>query len=314
MKSIVIRYPLDLNESFGVFKEVGKFFPCPWHYHPEYELVLVVKSTGRRMVGDHIGLFRENDLVLMGSMLPHVWVNDPKYLRGEADHDAEAIVIHFREDFLGDKFFDVPEMELFRNFLRKSDRGMAIRGKAKEKIVALMKNMIAMNGLQRLVALMTIFDILSTTSEYELLASPGFVSHIHNEKSDRLGKVIEHIMQHLDEDITLPKAASMANMGLTTFCNFFKKYYRISFVEYLNTIRVGYACKLFTEKDYTIAEVAYSCGFNTLANFNRQFKKYKGLTPSEYRQRLNIESGVASRNVLQSSQYDNSWMQKYQFA
>ncbi|MEO8820684.1 MAG: AraC family transcriptional regulator, partial [Ginsengibacter sp.] len=101
--------------------------------------------------------------------------------------------------------------------------------------------------------------------------------------SDRLNKVIDYILQNFDQDITLPKVASAANMGLTTFCNFFKDNYRITFVEYLNTVRIGHACKLLTEKDQNVVEIAYECGYNSLANFNRQFKKYKQMTPTEYR-------------------------------
>jgi AraC-like DNA-binding protein len=288
MKSIELRLPRDFDKSFVVFKETGRFFPCPWHYHPEYELVLVLKSSGRRMVGDHIGYFKEGDLVFMGSMLPHVWVNDPIYLNGKAAHLADAVVIHFKEDFLGKHFFDIPEMETMKRLLDLSKRGMAITGKTREKMNLIMKRMIPMNGIQRLASLMSIFDILSSTSEYELLASPDFANNPDKKESNRLGEVMEYIMRNFDEDISLPKAASMANMGLTTFCNFFKENYRVTFVEYLNLIRVGHACKLLSLNDQTIAEIAYSCGFSTLANFNRQFKKYKGMTPSDYREKLNI--------------------------
>ena len=85
MKSIELRLPKDFDKSFTVFKEVGKSFPCPWHYHPEYEIVLVLKSNGRRMVGDNIGKFDAGDLVCMGPFLPHVWVNDPKFINGQVD-------------------------------------------------------------------------------------------------------------------------------------------------------------------------------------------------------------------------------------
>lgn len=288
MKSIELRLPRDFDKSFVVFKETGRFFPCPWHYHPEYELVLVLKSSGRRMVGDHIGYFKEGDLVFMGSMLPHVWVNDPIYLNGKAAHLADAVVIHFKEDFLGKHFFDIPEMETMKRLLELSKRGMAITGKTREKMNLIMKRMMPMNGIQRLASLMSIFDILSSASEYELLASPDFANNPDKKESNRLGEVMEYIMRNFDEDISLPKAASMANMGLTTFCNFFKENYRVTFVEYLNLIRVGHACKLLSLNDQTIAEIAYSCGFSTLANFNRQFKKYKGMTPSDYREKLNI--------------------------
>ncbi len=101
MKSVERRLPQEFDKSFIVFNESGTCFPYPWHYHPEYELVLIRKSTGRRMVGDHIGYFDEGDLVFMGPMLPHVWVNDPVFVNGEAGYLADAIVIQFVSDFLG---------------------------------------------------------------------------------------------------------------------------------------------------------------------------------------------------------------------
>lgn len=283
MHYIELKLPQEIDKSFILFREVGKYFPCPWHYHPEYELVLVVKSTGRRLVGDHIGYFKEDDLVLMGPLLPHVWVNDSKYINGKAESLAEAIVIHFKKEFLGEHFLDLPEMVAFKSFLKLSNRGIVIKGKAKVEVISLIKKMTGLNGIQRLASLITIFDLLSKTSDYELLASPGFVKTNNVNNSDRLNKVIDYILQNFDQDISLPKVASAANMGLTTFCNFFKDNYRITFVEYLNSVRIGHACKLLTEKDQCVVEIAYECGYNSLANFNRQFKKYKQMTPTEYR-------------------------------
>lgn len=288
MKFIDLRLPKDIDKSFIVFKEVGQFFPCPWHYHPEYELVLVTKSTGRRMVGDNIGYFNEGDLVFMGSLLPHVWVNDQKFIKGEAGYLAEAIVIHFTEDFLGANILEIPEMEAFKKFLLLSNRGIEIKGKGREDINAIMVKMPSMSGLKRLSSLLSIFDILSSSVEFDLLASPGFIETKHNKESERLNKIIEYVMQNFDENINLSMAASMMNMGVTTFCNFFKDNYRMTFVEYINTVRIGHACKLLFEKDQTIAQVAYECGYNSLANFNRQFKKYKRLNPSEYKRMLYV--------------------------
>src|SRR5690606_19966435 len=144
MKSIEVRLPQDVDKSFVVFKEKGPYFPCPWHYHPEYELVLVLKSTGRRMVGDHIGYFQEGDLVCLGPYLPHVWVNDSIYITGKAPLEADAIVIHFKEDFLGRDFLKIPEMDQLRSFLRLSNRGMSFFGSTKEQINALMMGMVNM--------------------------------------------------------------------------------------------------------------------------------------------------------------------------
>ena len=292
MKAIEYHLPLDFDKSFIVFRETGKFFPCPWHYHHEYELVLITSSTGRRMVGDHIGYFDADDLVFMGPKLPHVWMNDPQYINGLADHPADGIVIHFVEKFLGEKFFSIPEMENFKKILGLSRQGMVIKGETRERINSLMKKMLDMNGLQRLSALFTIFDLLSNTSEYELLSSPGFVHSTQLQGADRFSKLSEYIMRNFDSEITLPEVASISNMAVTTFCNFFKEHYRVTFIEYLNTIRIGYACKLLSDTDKNIVEVAYESGYNNLANFNRQFKKNKNMTPTEYRMTINIEFSI----------------------
>ena len=292
MKSIERRLPQEIDKSFIVFNEVGPFFPYPWHYHPEYELVMIRRSTGRRMVGDHIGHFEEGDLVFMGPLIPHVWVNDPEFVHGKKEYLADAIVIQFVDNFLGHPFMQIPEMEEFRQFLKISDRGMVIKGKAREKINALMEEMLPNNGLQRLSSLFSIFDILSglKKSEYELLASPGSLQNINSNTSDHFNKINEYIMRNFYEDISLPEIASVANMAVTTFCNFFKEHYRVTFVEYLNRVKIGYACKLFSENDVNVVEAAYKSGYNNLSNFNKQFKKLKNMTPSEYRKKLEMEA------------------------
>ncbi len=285
MKAIEQRLPQDFDKSFVVFRETGKYFPCPWHFHPEFELVLILKSTGRRMVGDHIGYFDEDDLVFLGSGIPHVWINDAQFMNGEAGYKADAIVIHFMDSFLGDKFLSIPEMENFKNILRTSSRGLAYHGETRKRINTLMKSMLTMSGLKRLSALFEIFDLLATSGEYEVLASPGY-TQVELKASDRFGKVTEYIMRNFDKEITLPEVASIAIMAVTTFCNFFKDHFRVTFVEYLNTVRIGYACKLLADDDHNIVEIAYESGFKNLANFNRQFKRFKSMTPTEYRKTI----------------------------
>jgi len=289
MKPVEYRLPQEIDKSFIVFEQKGSHFPYPWHYHPEYELVLITKSTGRRMVGDHIGYFDEDDLVFMGPVLPHVWVNDSEYIDGKSSASAEAIVIQFVESFLGEFFLSIPEIEVLKKILKLSKRGIEIKGESRKKINSLMKEMLYQNGLQRLATLFTIFDILSHCSEYQLLASPNYEQTIQDTScSDRFSRITEYIMNNFTNDITLKEIAGVANMGITAFCNFFKQHHKTTFVEYLNTVKIGHACKLLNEKDENIVGAAYKSGFNTLANFNRQFKKMKKMTPSEYRKNVAV--------------------------
>jgi AraC-like DNA-binding protein len=238
------------------------------------------------MVGDHIGYFDEGDIVFMGPFLPHVWVNDPIYLSGKAGHSAEAIVVQLERNSLGDKFFELPELSELRHVMDLSERGMVIKGKARENVSDIMKAMPAMSGLQRFSALFSIFDILTKNADFELLANPSFVENFQFSSSDRFRKIGEYIMMNYYEEIQLQDIAEVANMAVTTFCNFFKTHYRMTFIEYLNMIRVGHACKLLAKKENNIVEIAYQCGYQNLANFNRQFKKLKKMTPREFRNTL----------------------------
>lgn len=159
MKAIEARLPKEFDKSFIVFREHGCFFPVPWHYHPEYELVQVMKSTGRRMVGDHIGYFDEGDLVLMGPMLPHVWINDEQYIYGNEENAADAVVIQFVENFLGENFLQIPEIEGLKKVLKLSSFGLEIIGDTKNRINELMKNMLDASGLMRLSMLFSIIIV-----------------------------------------------------------------------------------------------------------------------------------------------------------
>lgn len=294
MKAIEYRVHRDIDKSFSVFSEIGQYFPCPWHYHPEFELVLINKSSGRRMVGDHIGYFEEDDLVLMGPGIHHVWVNDAIYLNGQADHLADAVVVHFLEDFLlGQQLYQMPELESLKRVLTSARRGLVIFGDTRSEINQIMRGLKEKNGIQRLADLFAIFDILNRTDEFEMLASPNYMLRTQQSpfSTDRHSKITDYIMRNFDKDITLNEVASEANMAITTFCNFFKTHYRMTFVEYLNTIRIAHVCKLLAEgSDRNIVEIAYECGYNNLANFNRQFKRLKGMSPSAYRKTLSLQT------------------------
>lgn len=290
MKAVEYRLPKEFDKSFIVFTERGTSFPCPWHYHPEYEFVLVNKSTGRRMVGDHIGHFDEGDLVFMGPSLPHVWVNDAAYVQGQAKEAADAVVVHFVADFLGDNFLGLPELEPLKKVLDLSKRGLVVTGKTKSLLGQIMNRMVNESGLKRLSSLFAMFDILANSQEYIPLASPSYMQHTQGHYSDRYSKITDYILRNFHREITLGEVASEASMATTTFCNFFKEHYRMTFVEYLNTIRIGHVCKLLADGDENVVTIAYECGFNNLANFNRQFKRLKGMSPSEYRRALELES------------------------
>lgn len=283
MKAQQEKLTLEPTCSFVFQKDVYPYYPTPWHYHPEYELVLVVKSTGKRNVGDHVERFSDGDLLFIGPNLPHAYQNDPIYYQNNESLTAEAIVIHFDENFLGKEFFNLPEMVLVKQLFNKSKFGFKILGDTRQKVEGMMMAMQAMSGHQRIISLLQILEILSLTEEYELLVRPGFIQDYTISNNDQLTKIHGFIMDNFRRDISLAEVAKVANMSVPSFCRFFKSSTRKTFSTFLNDIRIGYACKLIVEDRYNISQICYESGFNNLSNFNRLFKKLTDKTPLQYK-------------------------------
>jgi len=286
MKALHEKLILEPKNSFVLQKDNYPYYPTPWHYHPEYELVLVVKSTGIRIVGDHEERFSDGDLVFMGPNLPHAYQNDPIYYQGDPSLRAEAIVIHFKEDFLGKDFFSLPEMIHVNQLFHKAKFGIKILGHSRQQVSAMMYDMYRLNGHQRIIRLLSILEMLSASEELQLLANPGFVRQHSVSDNDRITRVNEYIMRNFQKDISLAEVAEIANMSVPSFCRFFKASTRKAFSNFLNEVRIGHACKLLLEDRDNISSICYESGFNNMSNFNRQFKKLKAKSPLQYRQRV----------------------------
>lgn len=270
------------NSSFLVTHHVEPYFLKVWHYHPELELVLSLKSTGTRFVGDSIKKFEEGDVVLIGKNLPHMWLNDDVYFQKDSDLIAEDIVIHFNKEFLGNGFLETDEMRPIATLLRKSRHGIKFIGLPKKVI----RNILKINRLEasfkRTIKFTKVLYQLAQHQTFELLASEGFVHSFKKNQNQNLDKTYEYIFENFAQPISLNDVAAVANMNPSAFSRFFKRVNRKTFSRYLNEVRIGYACKQLIENKSTISTICYESGFNTVSNFNRQFKAIKQMSPSEF--------------------------------
>jgi AraC-like DNA-binding protein len=283
MKAVEIHLTQESDQSFIFYHELNPF--SRWHYHPEFELVLINKGTGKRMIGDHIDSFENGDLVFLGSNLPHEWLCDESFFDNEKKFHGEGIVIQFLSNFLGDAFFNLPENKKLVKLLADSAQGCLIKGETKIDITEIMVNMVKMEPQEKLYSLFRIFQIISKTQDYQLLASPNFTTSFQAEKNVSLKKVIQYIMQHFHEKIQIKTVLEIANMSSTTFSVLFKKTYNMTFSDYVLKVRIGYACSLLTDNTRSISQVSFEAGFENLSNFNRLFKKAKSITPKEFRKK-----------------------------
>lgn len=270
--------------SFSVTRNKHPHFLKVWHYHPELELVLINQSTGTRFIGDSIERFDQGDVVLIGANLPHMWMNDEVYFSKDSKLCADAISIHFRQDFLGDAFINAYEMKPIKGLMERAVLGISfnkIDDNTKYQLRCLAGD-VGLTPFDKTLVLLSVLHKLSTEKDYKTLSSTGFKKSFDKADNGSLEKINEFTFENFTRPISAKDVAQAAHMNTAAFSRFFTRVHRKTFTRYLNEIRIGYACKLLIEKKHKVISICYDSGFSNLSNFNRQFKLIKGMTPTEF--------------------------------
>ncbi|MFS4456589.1 AraC family transcriptional regulator [Maribacter sp. 2304DJ31-5] len=282
MKAKLVDRSNPLNQSFSTSYLDQKNFFKVWHYHPELELVIILESKGTQFVGDSIERFKNGDVLLIGKNLPHLMLNDNEYFETESKLSAKAIVINFERYFTGNTFLSLPEMKSIDEFLSLSERGIKFSGRIKQFIREMALNILSSEGFERILLFIKLLYTISNTTEYRLLSTPAFSNSVGNIEKSRMGKVYDYVMNNFDKTISLKRVAEVVHMNPTAFSRYFKQNHKENFTQYVNQIRIGFACKLLLEKKLNVSEICYRADYNNISNFNRQFRRIKGVSPKEY--------------------------------
>jgi AraC-like DNA-binding protein len=282
MKVLPFKVPVSEETSFLVQVDRMKHFYDKFHHHREVQITWIQKSHGSLLMGNTIATFAENDLLVIGANVPHSFRNDEIFYQKNKKLAAEATSILFDENAFGKYFFDLPEMKNIKNFIKNADKGYRINGKTKEEIIAQLKVMEEKNGTERFLILMEILNRLSFSKEVELLSNLSFLGNPTSSESKKLEMVFQYMLDHHQRTIKLEEVAKIANLSVSAFCRFFKLRTRKTFSQFVNEFRISVACKKLLLDDFSISEICYEVGFTNLSNFNRQFKKITGFTPSQY--------------------------------
>ena len=285
MKPPLQKSPISENHAFEVKYLKESHFDSNWHFHTEYQLFTVIRGTGTRFVGDHVSAFKKNDLVFTGPNLPHLWQSDPEYFNGDREFWTEGIVVYFDENFIGSDFLHKNETYKIKQLFLKAQRGMEFVGQTNEKARTLMDTLVVVEDFERVLTLLNLLNLLANSAEHNLLAHEGYCNLLKEAESDRMNKVHAYVMKNFREKVSLEEVAAVANMSPSSFSRYFKVHANKTFSDFLTEIRIGYSCKLLMEKKISIYEVCYESGFNTLSNFNRQFKDVTHHSPFEYRKK-----------------------------
>lgn len=271
----------SFGSSFTLTKYDINYNSHFWHYHPEIELIYVNGGAGKRQVGSHISYYSNGDLTLIGSNLPHCGFTD------ELTGNKNEIVIQMKPDFLGDHFFNIPEMVNIKNLLQQAKSGITFGGKTKRKIGKKIGKMEDQTPFERLLSIIEIFNELElATEDATVLNAQGFRMEMHVQDNERINYIFNHVKDNFKEPIRLEEIAEKVSMTVPSFCRYFKKITHKTFTKFVNDYRLVHACKLLAEKPISISAIAFESGFNNFSHFNKTFKEFTGKNASEYRHEL----------------------------
>lgn len=247
--------------------------------HLNFEIALIENCEGKRFIGDHTGDFKGSDLILMGGYLPHCW---QYYGSVNSYQTPRATVVHFFPDFLGKDLLEKPEARHLKELFHNASKGIRFTGNTLTTAKNLLEEMLVSKGLHRASLMLHLLDILAQSSEYSILATPGFNIVDNSADADKINLIYDYIFKNFKETISLSHVASLVNMNPAAFCRFFKAKTNRTLLDFIKEVRIGFAAKLLIEGTCNVSEACYSSGHNNLSNFNKHFKEIKGQSPRSF--------------------------------
>lgn len=262
------------------FQERDEPLNFSWHYHREYEITFVAQGSGKRFVGDDVSSFGPRDLVLVGPYVPHAYESSPSF------EDVRTIIIQFSPELFAAERLRLKELRHVHKLLRRAENGLAFDAATSTEVLPIVDESARHAGLEKLVDLIRILDVLARTARCRSLASEWYrrdSTSIDLDGPREDADLLQFIFTNACGPLMLKDAAEFAGFSVSSLCRFFKRRIGCTFNEYLTRIRISEACKLLIETDLPVYAVSYQVGFENLSNFNRRFRRMKGMTPSTYR-------------------------------
>jgi AraC-like DNA-binding protein len=284
------------DESFKAWYHGYPYRTVRWHFHPEYEIHLIVATTGKMFVGDHIGSFAPGNLVLMGPNLPHNWVSDVP--EGETI-EQRNLVVQFGQEFVAHCMESFPEWRQVEALLAASRRGVSFDAQTSAAIRPLFLELLDARGLRRIVLFMSMLEVLVSAQDTELLASPAYQADPTGFAATRINHALSYIGKNLSSELRESDLAQLAGQSVSAFSRYFRRHTGMPFVQYVNRMRINLACQLLMDAELSVTDICYKVGFNNLSNFNRQFLIAKGMAPSKFRRYQ--QSNDASRDASEEA-------------
>ncbi|WP_339881314.1 AraC family transcriptional regulator [Polaribacter vadi] len=269
---------LKPEDVFLIIDRVKQKFDFPIHFHPEYELNFILNGRGiRRVVGSSMEEIGDVELVLVGSNLEHGWET-----YNCKRNKIYEITIQFHENLFSEKLLSLKNFKPIKDLFARSKQGVLFDEKTAIHLMSKIKALSSKNGIDDFVKLLKLLEELANSKNQRIL-STNIERNNQFEGSEKIKKVHDFLNENYARKISLHEISDLVNMSQSSFNRFIKKRTGKTFIEFTNDTRISYATKFLVETDLSIGEIGYKCGFNSIANFNRFFKKSKNITPSKFK-------------------------------
>lgn len=252
-------------------------FDFIWHYHPEYEINIIMKGQGKRLVGDHVEEFSIGEITVFGPNLPHTFVSR------EANDGIYSYGIQFSPELFPPGLLVKEEFSHIRRLFNRSRRGITFKSKATPQVVEMVERIHTKRGIDRYASLLKFLVFLGKKMNFRYLASSNYIESVRASDKNRIDIALKYIHDNFHNDLSLAEMAEITNLSPTSFCRYFKQQTGKSFIAYVNDWKIGRACQLLIRSNIPIAQVAFDSGFNNVVHFNRTFKDKKQTSPGNYR-------------------------------
>ena len=276
--------PLSEHDFMYVADRHKKDFDYPIHIHDVLVLNFVAKAAGaRRVVGDSSEVIGDLDLVLITSSdLEHVW--EQHECKSENIHE---VTVQFRLNFdLSTSPFRFNSYKPIYQMLMRAKRGLAFPPQA---TMLVYHRLVRLSSIEEgFLAVQEFFSILYELSKFDdarELATSSFAKVGIESESKRILKVKNYIDEHYKDELSLEQLADLVGMTPTAFSRYFKQRTSKNISEYIVDIRLGHAARMLIDTADSVSVICWRTGFNTLSNFNRLFRKRKGCSPTEFREK-----------------------------
>ena len=267
-----------------------KYFSYPLHQHGELELIYIIESTGSCHIGNKVEDFAPGSLMLIGSFLPHMHRNPSDYYEDNGLR-VKAIIVQFSLGFVSSELFAYPEMKQINDMIKLSTNGIAFHVSEDDEVIKRLHSLLPLTGADRFLHFLDFLHLLSRCKDYRLIEAAYIENYTLLQTDDRLVTVTGYLNRNYTSKISVAEVAKLACMNKTAFCRFFKEKTGKTLINYVNELRVAYACKLLLDGTTSVAQASFQAGFNNLSGFNRVFRSLIKMAPTEYRRQYRLRAG-----------------------